>query len=216
MYDTFANCNRLQRTATHGNTLFPAYDVRHFTFCWQVFGACLLMTNEGEKTAIHCNALQHTATRCNTHCKHNATHTATHCNTHYNAPPNAALLRRLLAQFQAVLLFLLPLPVLKCVAVCCSVVQCGAVCCSVLQCVTVCCSVFTISSGVAVPASTSCVEVCCSVLQCVAVWCSVLQCVAVCCKVLHFLTVCFSVFTISSGVAVPASTTCVAVCRSVL
>jgi len=31
--------------------------------------------------------------------------------------------------------------VLKCVALCCSVLQCVAVCCSVLQCVAVCCSV---------------------------------------------------------------------------
>jgi len=38
--------------------------------------------------------------------------------------------------------------VLRCVAVCCSVLQCAAVCCRVLQ----------------------CVAVCCSVLQCVAVW----------------------------------------------
>ena len=32
-------------------------------------------------------------------------------------------------------------PVLQCVAVCCSVLQCVAVCCSVLQCAAVCCSV---------------------------------------------------------------------------
>jgi len=29
---------------------------------------------------------------------------------------------------------IIPLPVLQCVAVCCSVLQCVAVCCSVLQC----------------------------------------------------------------------------------
>jgi len=40
--------------------------------------------------------------------------------------------------------------VLRCVAVCCSVLQCVAVCCSVLQCVAVCCSVL------------QCVAVCCS------------------------------------------------------
>jgi len=50
--------------------------------------------------------------------------------------------------------------VLRCVAVCCSVLQCVAACCSVLQ----------------------RFAACCSVLQCVAVFCSVLQCVAVCCS----------------------------------
>ena len=30
---------------------------------------------------------------------------------------------------------------IRCVAVCCSVLQCGTVCCSVLQCIAVCCSV---------------------------------------------------------------------------
>jgi len=66
------------------------------------------------------------------------------------------------------------MPLLQCVAVCCSVLQrvavsfCDrnrlcvedapvAVCCSVLQCVAVCCSVLQR------------VTVCCSVLQCVAV-----------------------------------------------
>ena len=44
------------------------------------------------------------------------------------------------------------------------VVQCGAVWCSVVQCVAVCFSVV------------QCVAVRCSVLQCGAVWCSVLQC----------------------------------------
>jgi len=78
--------------------------------------------------------------------------------------------------------------VLRCVAVCCSVLQCVAVCCVVLQCVTVRCSVL------------QCVAVCCSVtsqnmtalfggfmcslLQCVAVCCNVLQCVAMCCGML--------------------------------
>jgi len=42
---------------------------------------------------------------------------------------------------------------LKCVAVCCSVLQCVAVWCSVLQCVAVCCSVL------------QCVVVCCNVVQ---------------------------------------------------
>jgi len=96
--------------------------------------------------------------------------------------------------------------VLRCVAVCCSVLlikrvvphtpthqfvashfwmyrvtQSVAVCCSVLQCVAVCCSVL------------QCVAVCCSVLQCVAMCCVVLQYVAICCTVLHCVAVCCSV-----------------------
>ena len=53
----------------------------------------------------------------------------------------------------------------RCFAVCCSVLRCGAVWCSMSQCGTVCRSVVQFGA------------VCCSVLQCVAVCCSVLQCV---------------------------------------
>jgi len=73
--------------------------------------------------------------------------------------------------------------VLRCVAVCCSVMQCvtarvvsavgdfvAQVCCGVLHCDAVCCGVLR------------CVAVCCSVLQCEAVCCSVLQYVAMCCS----------------------------------
>ena len=96
---------------------------------------------------------------------------------------------------------------LRCVAVCCSVLQYVAVFpkraqaiqepCktgkrSVLQCVAVCCSAL------------QCVAVCCSVLQCAAVCCSVLQCVAVCCSVLQYVAVCYSVLQ------------CAAVCCSIL
>jgi len=102
--------------------------------------------------------------------------------------------------------------VLRCVAVCCSVLQCVAVCCNVLQCVAVC---------------LQCVAVCCSVLQCVAVptvhrllkrlfgtpflhvdvlqyaavCCSVLQCVAVCCSVLQCAAVRCSVLQSVAGTA---------------
>ena len=76
------------------------------------------------------------------------------------------------------------LSVLQCVAV-------VAVCCSVLRCVAVCCSVLGIEShgytileaGNGMLRLLQCVAVCCCVLQCVAVCCSVLQCVAVCCSV---------------------------------
>jgi len=36
---------------------------------------------------------------------------------------------------------ILPVCLMLCVTVCCSVLQCVAVCCSVLQCIAVCCSV---------------------------------------------------------------------------
>ena len=55
-------------------------------------------------------------------------------------------------------------PLLQCVAVCCSVLQCVAVCCSMLQYVAVCCSMLQY------------VAVCCSVLHCNAMCCYVLQC----------------------------------------
>ena len=75
---------------------------------------------------------------------------------------------------------------LKCVAVCCSVLQCNAVCCSVLQCVAVCCSVICS----VLQCVLHCAAVCCSVLQCVAVCCSVLlQTIAVCCSVLQCVAV---------------------------
>jgi len=61
----------------------------------------------------------------------------------------------LLVGFETGLLKLQLCYLVRCVAVCYSVLQCVTVCCSVLQCVTVCC-------------------VCCSVLQCVEVCCSVL------------------------------------------
>jgi len=76
------------------------------------------------------------------------------------------------------------LPLLQCVAVCCSVLQCVAVCCRVLQCVT--------WRDLMIPPAQcrmqalfllNCVAVCCCVLQSAAVCCSVLQCVAVWCSV---------------------------------
>jgi len=59
---------------------------------------------------------------------------------------------------------------LKCVAVCCSVLQCAAQCCNVLQCVAVCCSA---SLGVA-----KVYLFCTGVLQCTAVCCNVPQYIA--------------------------------------
>jgi len=85
--------------------------------------------------------------------------------------------------------------VLRCVAVCCSVLQCVAVCCSVLQCVAVCCSALQFVAvnnrrcDGAWDRFHSCVAVCCSVLQCVAVCCSVLHCIAVCSNLLRFAAV---------------------------
>ena len=52
--------------------------------------------------------------------------------------------RHVVITLQTCLVFIEPprdVPVLQCVAVCCSVLQCVAVCCSVLQCVAVCCNV---------------------------------------------------------------------------
>ena len=93
-----------------------------------------------------------------------------------------------LAQLGTLVGATLPVRVVQCVAVCCSVLQFVAVCTLgntlqhtathfrfVLQFVAVCCRVLPF------------VAVCCSVLQCVVVCCSVLQCVAVCCSVLPWL-----------------------------
>ena len=104
---------------------------------------------------------------------------------------------------------------LRCVAVCCSVLQCVAVCCSVLQrhwdqtrvsqdpltekitprlfgsqSEWVKYEIRVSQDPLTAAASLyggvlQCVAVCCSVLQCVTVCCSVLQCVAVCCSVLQ-------------------------------
>jgi len=80
------------------------------------------------------------------------------------------------------------------------VLRCVAVCCSVLQCVAVCCGNFCILDVVSTLLPQPGVAVRCSVLQCVAAYCSdfcimevvstlrlnhVLQCVAVYCSVLR-------------------------------
>jgi len=94
----------------------------------------------------------------------------------------------------ALLVLLCLLPVLQCVAVCCSVLQCIAVCCVV--CVVVCyrkCAESFVGCLVVHLPWTCCYVccLCCSVLQCVAVCCSVLRCVCcsalrcVCCSVLQ-------------------------------
>jgi len=78
------------------------------------------------------------------------------------------MLQYVAAQERAPTVFVHSGSVLKCVAMCCSVLQlqCVAVCCSVLQ----CCRVL------------QCVAVCCSAGACTycAAKASVLQCVAVC------------------------------------
>ena len=95
----------------------------------------------------------------------------------------------------------LPVCVLQCVAVCCSVLQCVAmsdkdqgvgrqVCNHSLFCC---------------PAPGMRVAVCCSVLQCVAVCCGVLQCVAVCCRVLQCVAVCVWVFIVCVCPTQPAT-----------
>jgi len=83
--------------------------------------------------------------------------------------------------------------VLRCVAVCCSVLQRVAMYCSVLRCIAVCCGVLEAmmrwhADDGEDPFGTECVlqcaAVCCGLLRCVAVCCGVLQRVAVCCDVL--------------------------------
>ena len=78
---------------------------------------------------------------------------------------------------------------LQCVAgncVCVIVLKCVAMCCSVLQRAAVFCVAVPRSSGKSLRHTVmQCVAVCCSVLQCVAVCCSVLQCVSLCCSVLR-------------------------------
>jgi len=62
------------------------------------------------------------------------------------------------------------------------VLKCVAVCCSVLQCV----AVSVRNRHRVLDLCVLCVAImCCSVLQCVVVCCSVLQRVAACCSVLH-------------------------------
>ena len=132
-----------------------------------------------QRTATHCNTLQHTASdSVITHVYHSISSnvlcifgrcihdTSTSCHTHGQ------------------------------LAVCCSVLQCVAVRCSVLQYVTPhawtsSCTHVDESRHKYITARRGhgsvlqCVAACCSVLQCVAVCCSVLQCVAVCCSVLQ-------------------------------
>ena len=65
-----------------------------------------------------------------------------------------------------------------------------------LRCVAVCCSVIRILDSFLIQG----VAVCCSVLQFVAVRCSALQCVTVCCGVLQYVAVCCSVIRILDSV----------------
>ena len=112
--------------------------------------------------------------------------------------------------------------------------RCVAVCCSVLQCVPTALSfcIHTLFITALRPyhmwlvdliCVLQCVAVCCSVLQCVAVCCSVSQCVAVCCSV--SLQPFYSAYTPSLLLHTRSNTwlvdcicvlPCVAVCCSVL
>jgi len=128
------------------------------------------------------------------------------------------------------------IPMLRCVAVCCSVSQCVAVRCSALQCVK---DTFKSDDIIFIKHRKACVHIrrkkllCCSVLQCVAVCCSVLQCVAMCCSVSQCVAVRCSAlqcakkthskvmtsFASNTGRHVSTSdakNSCVAVCCSVL
>ena len=63
-----ARCSTLQHAATHCNTL--QHTARH---CNTI---CDVIKRWSDKLVLHCNALQHIATRCNT-----LQHTAKRCNT---------------------------------------------------------------------------------------------------------------------------------------
>jgi len=67
---TAAHRNTLQRTATHSNALQHSNTLQHIIVRWQ---------DGGDAQNVHDNAMQNTATRCNT--SHN---TATHYNTLQN------------------------------------------------------------------------------------------------------------------------------------
>jgi len=97
------NCNTLQHTATHCNTLhvtdaggvrartkLPALQHLHCSTLQHSATHC----NTLQQSAIHCNILQHSATHCNT-LQHIATHcnavTAAHCHClQHNANNNTA------------------------------------------------------------------------------------------------------------------------------
>jgi len=83
----------------------------HIYVCVYIFDIYTPHTNTPQHTATHCNTLQHTATHCNT-----LQHTATHCNTLTTHLPKIAHISGRARSH--------PLNMLKCVAVCCSVLQC--------------------------------------------------------------------------------------------
>ena len=68
------NCNTLQHTATHCNTLGWATLYTDMHTYSQKSGRYSIVDIQRLHTATHCNTLQHTATHCNT-----LQHTATHC-----------------------------------------------------------------------------------------------------------------------------------------
>jgi len=172
---TATHCNTPQHTRTHCNTLQhtatqncqtqwpPPSRVSHTaTHC-----------NTLQQTVTHCNTLEHTATRCKTKQRRIVKHSCL-CQVEGFLPTHFIRMRGVTPSQVCC-------SVLQCVAahfmyVCCDsficVLRCVAVCSSVLQCAACMCGV-TLHMRVAVS---------CSVLQCVAVCCSELQCVAVCCN----------------------------------
>jgi len=151
MQPTATHCNPLQHSATH----------------LQLSMREILETLQ--HTATHCNPLQHTASQCNTPA---AQHER---NTGNSESGLGDLCCATLSCFHPLCTLHTP-PVLRCVAVWCSVLQCVAVCCSVLQCVAVRSMLrhFLLLSPSLHSSHPTCVVVCCSVLQ------RVLRCVATC------------------------------------
>ena len=99
-------------------------------------------------TLQDCDAVQHTATHCNT---------LQQSGIELKTLLDISRMQNTVSAIQGKTLLIIQITaVLQHVALCCNVLQCAAVCCSVLQCVAVCCSVL------------QCAAVCCSVLQCVA------------------------------------------------
>ena len=122
------HCNTLQHTATYCTTPSrnPAplqHTLQHT--CSQSYamqkGICLIWF---ASDTTRCNTLQHTATHCNT-----PAHNPAPC-----SKPSASF------DFWATSYSSFPPLVIRCVAVCCSVLQCVTVYCGVSQRVAVCCS----------------------------------------------------------------------------
>ena len=139
--NTLQHCSALQHTATPFNTVlngvagsatpFSTSTLQHSTLQHPPSTLCHSCSrcwarNALQHTATHCNTLQHTLQHPSTLChscsrcwaRNALQRTATHCNTRVT-------LCNTLWRFSR--------------DMCCSVLQSVAVCCSVLQCVAVCC-----------------------------------------------------------------------------